>query len=174
MAHTAVTFEYDVPDTVSFRTRIRDILKNYPFLVAAEGERILGYAYAHAFYGRAAYRHTAEPSIYLDGSCRRQGIGRRLYEELEKRLLQQHVYVLYACISFPDRRDDPFLTDGSIRFHEQMGYTAAGEHRLCGYKFGRWYSVRWMEKNLAERPETPAPFIPFPELEEGARVRPEP
>ena len=151
--HTAITFEYDVPGIGEFRSRIGETLKNYPYLVAAEEGRIIGYAYAEAFRKRAAYQHTAEMSIYLDEQYRRRGIGRLLYQELEKRLLRQNVFSVYACVTTTDREDDAFLTDGSIRFHEKTGYVKTGEHHLCGYKFGQWYSVAWFEKTLGNRPE---------------------
>ena len=163
--HTAITFEYDVPDLQAFRARMAGILEEYPFLVAEEEGKIVGYAYASAFHGRAAYKHSAESSIYLSEQCRRRGIGRQLYHELEKFLLKQNVFVLYACVTSTDRQDDRFLTDGSIRFHQKMGYSIIGEHHLCGYKFHQWYSVVWMEKALISRPESPEDFIPFPQLQ---------
>ena len=162
--NTAVTFEYDVPDIQSFRDRTAGILQEYPYLVAEENGKILGYAYAASFHSRAAYKHTAEISVYLDKEYHYQGVGRLLYQELENRLIRQNVFVLYACITSTDRQDDPFLTDGSIRFHEKMGYRAIGEHHLCGYKFDRWYSVIWMEKVIADRPEKPESFISYSKL----------
>lgn len=166
--NTAITFECDVPDSAAFRKRMESILKEYPYLVAVDAGRIIGYAYAGEFHGREAYRHCAEVSIYLDQRCRRHGVGRMLYQELEKRLLRQNVFVLYACVTSTDRQDDAFLSDGSIRFHEKMGYRTIGEHYLCGFKFDRWYSVIWMEKGLCDRPEKPERFIRYPELKEKA------
>ena len=162
--NTAVTFEYDVPGIGEFRSRIEETLKNYPYLAAAEEGRIIGYAYAGAFRKRAAYQHSAELSIYLDEHCRQRGIGRLLYQELEKRLPKQNIFTVYAGVTATDRKDDAFLTDASIHFHEKMGYAKIGEHHLCGYKFDRWYNVVWFEKMLGDRPETAAPFIPFSAL----------
>ena len=45
--HTAISFEYDVPSVEEFRSRIENILKAYPYLVAEENGTIQGYAYAH-------------------------------------------------------------------------------------------------------------------------------
>lgn len=164
--NTAITFEYDVPEAGAFRSRMEETLKRYPYLVAEEEGRIVGYAYAGPFGKRAAYQHSAEMSIYLEGNCRQRGIGRQLYLEMEKRLLRQNVFNVYAGVTASDRKDDAFVTDASIRFHERMGYTKVGEYRLCGYKFGQWYSVIWLGKTLGDRPEKPEPFIPFPALEE--------
>lgn len=162
--NTAVTFEYDVPGIEDFQRRITGTLKEYPYLVAVEQEMIIGYAYAGSFHSRAAYKHSAEVSIYLDAKWQKKGIGKMLYQELEKRLIKQNVFVLYACITVSDRKDDKNLTDASILFHEKVGYKHVGKHNLCGYKFNKWYSVIWMEKVIAERPDKPGNFITFCEL----------
>ena len=159
--NTAITFEYEVPDPEEFRSRIRETLKTHPYLVATEGGSIAGYAYASPLRKRAAYQHSAEMSIYIDQRYRQHGIGRSLYLELEKQLVRQNVFSLYAGVTVSDRADDAYVTDGSICFHERMGYTRIGEYHLCGYKFGQWYSVAWLEKSLGTRPEKPDPFIPF-------------
>ena len=86
--NTAITFEYDVPEPGAFRDRVAKTLKNYPYLVAEDGGRIVGYAYAGPFRLRAAYQHTAEMSIYIDGRYRQRGIGGALYRELEERLIR--------------------------------------------------------------------------------------
>ena len=161
---TAITFEYEVPDPEAFRSRMEGILKNYPYLVASENGKITGYAYAGPFHPRAAYQHAAEMSVYLDMQCRYRGIGRILYRELEKRLIRQNVFSLYACVTTTGRADDPYVSDASIRFHEKMGYVPVGEYHQCGYKFNRWYDVTWLEKDLGTRPENPEPFIPWPIL----------
>ena len=170
--NTAITFEYDVPEAGAFRSRIEETLKRYPYLVAAEEGRILGYAYAGPLGKRAAYQHSAEMSIYLEGHCRQRGIGRQLYLELEKRLLRQNVFNVYAGVTASDRENDPYVTDASILFHEKMGYTRIGEYHLCGYKFGQWYSVIWLGKALGNRPERPEPFIPFSVLNEKQNLSP--
>ena len=161
---TAITFEYDVPSIEEFRRRIAVTLEEYPYFVAVEDGKVVGYAYAGAFYGRAAYKHSAEVSVYVSERQRGHGAGKLLYRHLESTLACQNVFVLYACITAAEREGDPYVTDASLRFHEKMGYQLVGRHNRCGYKLGRWYSVVWMEKSLADRPIVPEPFIPFPAL----------
>lgn len=36
-----------------------------------------------------------------------------------------------------------------------------GEFHRCGYKFGTWYNMVWMEKLLGEHLKEPLPVIPF-------------
>lgn len=53
--NTAITFEYDVPSTEEFASRIQHTLRKYPYLVAEEKGTLLGYAYAGPFHERPAY-----------------------------------------------------------------------------------------------------------------------
>lgn len=84
--YTVISFEWDVPSLEEFENRMRDIMKKYPYLVIKQDGKIEGYAYAHAFVGRAAYDWSSELTIYLDPNARKGGLGRRLYEELADRL----------------------------------------------------------------------------------------
>ena len=102
--HTVITFEYDVPSLAEFEGRMRDIMQKYPYLVIERDGRIEGYAYAHAFVGRAAYDWAAELTIYLDHDARRGGLGRALYEALADRLKGMGILNLYARIGYTRRK----------------------------------------------------------------------
>ena len=154
---TSVTFEYTLPATEAFRARIRDILAEYPYLVWEEGGRILGYAYAHRFRERAAYRWGAELSVYLDPDARGRGLGRTLYEALIRLLILQGVKTVYGCITLPN--------DASVGLHEAMGFTRAGVFRSAGWKGGRWHDIVWYERVL-DPGDTAAPFLPFPTIKD--------
>ena len=162
---TAITFEYEVPSLEEFRGRIAHTLRRYPYLVAEENGEILGYAYTGPFGERAAYSWAVETSIYLRQDVRGKGLGKRLYQELEDISRAQHVQSLYACIAYPDA-DDAHLTGNSVAFHTHLGYTTVGRFPHCGYKFGTWYNMAWMEKTLGDHAVPPTAFVPFPELPE--------
>lgn len=157
---TAVTYEYTVPSKEEFASRIRHTMEKYPYLVAEKDGEILGYAYAGAFHPRAAYAWDAEMSIYIKKDRKRSGIGKTLYEALEKLLAEQNILNVYACIACPEEEDE-YLTKDSIRFHERMGYRIIGEFRECAYKFGRWYGMVWMEKRIGKRTADPAEVKSF-------------
>lgn len=163
VVNTAISFEYEVPSIEEFQARMKNILQKYPWLVAEKDGELLGYAYTHAFVGRAAYDHSAETTIYLKQNRTKIGIGKRLYLTLEEISNAQNIYSLNACIGYPETEDE-HLTMNSIRFHEHMGYRFVGKFHKCGYKFGTWYDMAWMEKILKEPPKTPPAVIPFPEL----------
>ena len=130
----------------------------------------MGYAYASPFHERAAYGWAVETSIYVSQSVRGQGVGGALYQALERVLARQHILNLNACIAVPPPEGDPYLTGDSAAFHSHLGYRPVGRFHQCGYKFGRWYDMIWMEKLLAPHPERPEAVVPFPELLERGEV----
>jgi L-amino acid N-acyltransferase YncA len=160
---TAVTFEYDVPSAEEFAQRMREILQTYPYLVASEEGRIVGYAYATALRKRVAYSRAVETTVYVEKDNRGRGLGSKLYRALEAILKRQNIINLYACIAYAPA-EDAHLNNASAAFHERAGYAMCGRFTRCGYKFGKWYDVVWMEKMLGEHPEKPEPVIPVVEL----------
>ena len=147
VVNTAVTYEYDVPSAEEFRGRMENTLRRYPYLVLEEDGAVLGYAYAGPFHSRAAYARCCELSVYLDHGARRRGYGRMLYEALEEKLRAMGMLNLYACIGDPIEEDE-YLTRDSERFHQRMGFVKVGTFHRCGWKFGRWYNMIWMEKMI--------------------------
>ena len=150
---TAVSFEYETPSIENFKSRMTQIQKNFPYLVAELNGEIVGYTYANYFIPRTAYQFSAELTIYLDKNFRRHGIGKKLYSQLEKFLREQGIKNLYACVGFPEVEDE-YLTLNSVQFHEHCGFKICGKFTNCGYKFNRWYSMVWMEKILVNANES--------------------
>lgn len=155
--NTVISFEYEVPSEAEFRSRIAHTLEKYPYLVAEQGGKILGYAYAAPFKTRAAYDWSVETTIYLGEASKGLGIGRKLYGTLEKIVTAQNIINVNACIAYAN--------SGSILFHEKLGYKTVAHFTKCGYKLGEWQDMVWMEKILREHPAKPEPIIPVSELE---------
>ena len=156
VAQTAITFEYDIPTAAEFARRIARTLEHYPYLVAGQNGRTVGFAYAGAFGSRAAYDWSVEMSVYLSMDCRGGGMGTQLYQALERKLVERGFRSAEACIAYADTEDE-YLTQGSVRFHEKLGYRMVGRFDRCAYKFGRWYDMVWMEKHLAPHENGPWP-----------------
>ena len=174
---TAITFEYVTPSVEEFRTRMRHTLVKYPYLViekTGEDEKdgtdgkssvIGGYAYVSPFVGREAYQYSVETSIYLNQNLRHQGLGGKLYQTLEDILKEMHICNLNACIGVPKEGETlPFLDDNSCEFHAHLGYRTVGRFHSCGYKFGTWLDMVWMEKMLQDHPEHPSAILPYSEV----------
>ena len=150
VANTAVSFEYVPPAAEEFRGRITHILQKYPYIAALSGEKIIGYAYAREFVGRAACEHCVEVSVYIAHDRRRSGAGRALYEEMERRLGDMGILNVYASIAYADEEDE-YLSHDSANFHERMGYAQVARFHRCGRKFGRWYDLIWVEKFITQK-----------------------
>lgn len=161
--NTAITFEYEVPSVDEFRRRICHTLSKYPYLVSEEDGLITGYAYAGVFKERRAYDWAVETTIYIARDARKTGFGKKLYIALENALALQNITNLNACIGVPVIEDE-YLTNDSANFHKHMGYRSVGEFHKCGYKFGRWYNMVWMEKIIAEHPDIPPEVRTFDEI----------
>lgn len=152
---TAISFEYDVPTVEEFESRIVAISSRYPYLKAVdENGTILGYTYAAPFKERRAYDWAVETTIYVKMDGRRSGVGRLLYDALEKELSEIGILNMNACIAYT-REEDEHLSNASMFFHEKMGYQMVGTFHQCGYKFHRWYDMIWMEKMIGEHIENP-------------------
>lgn len=153
---TDITFEYEVPTVEEFTERIRKTLAKYPYIVAEDGGEIIGYAYAGAFKSRRAYDWSVETSIYVRYGKDGYGVGTMLYNELEKYLKLQNIINVNACITYPN--------ENSEEFHKKFGYKTVAHFTKCGYKFGEWKDMIWMEKFIGEHEDKPKDIIPFSNL----------
>lgn len=153
VAGSAITFEYEVPETVAFATRIQNVMQVYPWLVAESDGRIAGYAYAGKFRERAAYQWCCESSVYVHPDFQGQGLARKLYTELFGLLANQGLINVYAVITLPN--------PNSIALHRSMGFEENGKLHKAGFKHGAWHDVLLMEKMLCEHPDTPEAPRPY-------------
>ena len=78
-------------------------------------------------------------------------------------LYRQGILNVNACIAYPQTEDE-YLTRDSVKFHEKLGYRMVGTFHQCGYKFGRWYDMVWMEKFIGEHSKNQPDIIPFLKL----------
>ena len=162
---STATFEYDVPCRREFTQRFKAITAQFPWLVWEGEGQILGYAYASPPFQRAAYSWCAEATVYLRPQARGTGIAKALYSALEAILRQQGYQVVYALICGENLP--------SVRFHEKMGYRICGEFQDCGFKFGRWLALIWMEKRL-NVVKTPSAFpLPWVSIVQNAEFFPD-
>ena len=159
--NTAYSFEYTAPTQEQFTQRFLNYTKQCPWLVWEEDAQVLGYAYGSLPFTRAAYAWCVEVSIYLHPSIHGKGIGRKLYALLEEILWRQGYRRIYSLITGENK--------GSLAFHEKVGYRFCAELPDCGFKFGRWLSVIWLEKvsNSVDLPSCPP--VPWTSIVENDR-----
>jgi phosphinothricin acetyltransferase len=106
--NTAVTFETEVPTVEQMASRIAVARDTHEWLVLENDDEVLGYAYAHAFNPRAAYRWSVETSIYMATHHYRLGGGRELYAHLLRRLAERGYRRAFAGITQPNEPSNSF------------------------------------------------------------------
>ncbi len=153
--HGTGTFELDPPRLEEIAGRRRDVLaKGLPYLVAVEGQRLLGFAYCNWFKPRPAYRYSAEDSIYLATDAQGRGLGRALLAELSEQARRAGVRKLIAVIG-------DSTNAGSIELHRSVGFAHVGMLKAVGWKFNQWRDVVLMDRTLGlgdtAWPEHPPP-----------------
>ena len=139
---TAITFEYEPPSAAEMARRIAGAQRAHAWLVHEDGGRVAGYAYAGPYKERAAYRWTAEVSVYLEQGRRRTGAGRALYDALFERLVARGYRVAIAGVTLPN--------PASEGLHRAMGFELVGVHPRIGWKHDRWHDIARMQKFLTE------------------------
>lgn len=148
IVNTGVTFEIEVPTIEQFRERMRRITEQFPWLVCEIDGVIAGYAYGSKHGERAAYRWSADLSVYIDEKYHRRGIASALYRAVMELLRLQGYFTVYAGVSTPNEKSEAF--------HSAFGFRNLGEFRKVGYKLGLWRGVAWYEMPLAEYVAEPA------------------
>ena len=140
--HSLAAFEETAPTLEEMLVRRRaSVDLSLPYLVAATGAEILGFAYAAAYRSRPAYRFTVEDSVYVADGLGGQGIGFGLLGELIAR-----------CEGGPWRQMLAVVGDsansGSIALHRRFGFELVGTLRSVGFKHGRWVDTPILQRAL--------------------------
>ncbi len=146
---TSITFEYTLPSAADFRERIASIVRFYPYIVAEDGGKIVGYAYAHAAFERAAYQWDAEFSVYVARDFVGRGLGRALYERLLELSRMQGIHIAYGKVTTPNEASDAL--------HLSMGFEKLAVFENVGYKNGAWHGVTWYALVLCGFEDAPEP-----------------
>ena len=140
--HGSASFETEPPAVEEMDNRRTSLAGGgYPYLVAADADEVLGYAYAGPYRARAAYRNTVENSIYLRPAAAGRGLGGTLLAALiaaaEARGFRQMVAVVGDSAN-----------TASIKLHERHGFQRVGVLRSVGYKHGRWLDSVLLQRAL--------------------------
>ncbi len=133
---TFETESLEVPEMEKRISRVVDELA-LPWLVLTDDQKIMGYAYATQWKGRAAYLHTVETTIYLHQDTFGEGLGSKLYGKLMDQLKKSHFHSILGGIALPN--------DASVALHEKLGFVKVGLLKDVGYKFGRWIDVGYWQ-----------------------------
>lgn len=135
--HSTATFETETLSVQEMRKRIETIASAFPFFVYETERHVTGYAYAHLWKERAAYRHTWETTVYVAPQATRTGIGTALMSTLIENCKSSGCHVLIACITGKN-------TD-SIALHRKLGFKQVSSFQEVGFKFDRRLDISDLE-----------------------------
>lgn len=141
--HSTATFDTEPLSDRQMLSRLEAIVGRRPGYVSlSEAGEFQGYAYAHPWKEKAAYRYTLETTIYLAPRFVGQGIGRALLSHLVEGCRREGYRSLIACI-----------TQGNVAseaLHRKMGFRPVSRFVQVGTKFGRWIDVADYQLLLVE------------------------
>jgi phosphinothricin acetyltransferase len=113
----ATSFETTPPAAAEMQARVHATQAVAPWLVAADGDAVLGYAYAARHRERLAYQWIVDASVYLDAGARRRGLVTALYTSLFALLRRQGFLAVHGGITLPN--------EASVALHERFGFRPA-------------------------------------------------
>jgi L-amino acid N-acyltransferase YncA len=157
---TPISFELVPPGVEEMSSRLAKVLGPYAWLICADNEEVLGYAYATQHRERAAYRWSVDTAIYVRQERHRRGVGRALYTSLLALLPLQGYINAYAGITLPN--------PASVGLHEAVGFELVGVYRRVGFKSGAWHDVAWFQRALQQHEVGPPPPKRLEEVCQGA------
>jgi L-amino acid N-acyltransferase YncA len=149
---TPISLEASAPTAEEIATRIETTTKTHPWVVAHEGDALIGYAYATRHRERACYRWAADVTVYVSPHSQRRGVGRALYQTLFDALADQGFRMACAGITLPNQ--------ASVGLHEALGFKPVGVYRNIGWKFGAWHDVGWWQLELGGEDPPGEPVSP--------------
>lgn len=146
VVHGTGSWEYEPPDRATFADRFEVVVAGgYPYLVAEQAGRVVGYSYASAFRPRPGYRLTCEDSIYVAPDAQRRGVARALLTALIARCTALGLGQMLAVIGDSDNA-------ASIALHRALGFLFMTDAPDLGWKFGRRLGWVLMQRALATDP----------------------
>jgi phosphinothricin acetyltransferase len=137
IVNTAVSFEEEPLSPSEMEGRIRTIAAKYPWFVWEEAGEVLAYTYINTWRDRAAYRYSAELSIYVRSGYEGRGLGGKLMAHLLGTVKKTELRVLVSGITIPNER--------SVALHEKFGFRKAAQFHEIGFKLDTWLDVGYWE-----------------------------
>ena len=130
------TFETATPSYEEFdASRLRDHR-----LVAVENGRVIGWAALSPTSSRDCYAGVAEHSVYVAGSARGRGIGRRLMQALLASADAVGIWTIQTNV-FPENA-------ATVALHERVGFRLVGRRERIAQLDGVWRDTLLLERRV--------------------------
>lgn len=103
---------------------------NHPLIVAELDQKAVGYASLSSYREKEAYIATTELSVYVSRDYRRRGIARELMDGILR--IARESGQIHCVVSVITKGNE-----GSVRLHEEFGFSYCGTMEEVGEKFGK-------------------------------------
>jgi arsenite methyltransferase len=110
-------------------------------LVAAEGERVIGWVAVTPYSDRCCYGGVADLSVYVDPAAQGRGVGRALLERMIADTENSGIWTLQAGV-FPEN-------EASLALHRRCGFRDVGIRERIGQLDGAWRDVVLLERRAS-------------------------
>lgn len=136
--HTTSIWDYD-ERTLEEQERIFKEKKetDFPFIVGEDNGKIVAFGTYGPFRFKQGYKFTVEHSLYVHKDFIGNGIGAIILKGLIALAKGQKLHSMIGVIDAEN--------EGSIYFHEKLGFEKNGHLEETGYKFGRWLDSVFMQ-----------------------------
>lgn len=113
---------------------------NFPVYVAKENNKVIGFASYGTFRNKIGFSNTVEHSLYIAQGHEAKGVGKMLLKTLINHAQKAGIKTMIGVVDATNT--------SSIAFHQKMGFTNQGTLTNVGFKFGKWLSVTFMQKEF--------------------------
>jgi phosphinothricin acetyltransferase len=138
--HTNYLLDLELISEDSTISKIKEVTKSYPFIVAEDNKGLLGFAHGYCYNNKAGYNTTAGTTIYLDTRAQGKGFGTRLYHALLSSLPLYDIKVAIGGITSGNA--------ASVAIHEKLGFRKVAHFEKVAYKFDEWLDVEYWQKEV--------------------------
>jgi L-amino acid N-acyltransferase YncA len=133
--HTTATFDYEARPLAAqqalFDEKAREGLGFFVALGSDGG--VVGFSTYGMFRTRPGWRFACEHSVYVAGTVRRRGVGRRLIAPLVAHARAKGFHTMVGVVDAGNA--------ASMALHHACGFETFGLLREGGFKFDRWLDV---------------------------------
>lgn len=113
----------------------------YPFIVAVDPKGdVAGYGTFGEFRARPGYRFTVEHSLHIRPDLRGGGLGSQIMKALIARAKADGYHIMIGAVDGEN--------EGSLRFHDRLGFKRSARLEQVGRKFDRWLDVVFVTLEL--------------------------
>ena len=138
--NTTITFEEQLLSLDEFSNRVHNIQSHFPYIVALENNKVLGYAYLNYYSTRSAYRISADLSIYVDKNERHKSIGKALLDNITDKAKEIGIKNIISIVTSENVN--------SLNFHIKNGFVECGKLDNCAIKFNRLHGITILKKAI--------------------------